>query len=134
MGICKSTAPCRRRQRGGLALPIIALAVAVMSGAPAVAEELGHEQEIVDVSRITCGEFGRMPLPRALVLVGWIGGFYAGQTRETRVEVPAFIEVADRVIALCREDEAKRLMAVVDEEVQRLDPRTSGTRGGGPSR
>ena len=41
-------------------------------------------QQVVDVSLITCGEFGRMPLLRALVLVGWVGGFYDARKNDQK--------------------------------------------------
>ena len=55
-----------------------------------------------------------MPLPRALVLVGWVGGFYDGRKNDTKVEVLAFVDMAERVNSLCRENESMRLMALVD--------------------
>ena len=75
--------------------------------------------EVVDVSLIMCGEFGRMPLLRALVLVGWVGGFYDGRKNDTKVEVLAFVDMAERVISLCRDNESMRLMALVDQELRR---------------
>jgi hypothetical protein len=82
------------------------------------AEDL-KAQQVVDVSLITCGEFGRMPLPRALVLVGWVGGFYDGRKNDTKVEMLAFVDMAERVISLCRENESMRLTALIDQELRR---------------
>ena len=60
-----------------------------------------------------------MPLPKALLLTGWIGGFYAGRKNETKVEISDFVDKAERVISLCRENEAMRLMALVAQELCR---------------
>lgn len=100
------------------ALSVIVLHAHVGMSLSARAEDL-EGQQVVDVSLITCGEFGRMPLPRALVLVGWVGGFYDGRKNDTQVEVPAFVDMAERVISLCRENESMRLMALVDRELRR---------------
>jgi hypothetical protein len=78
-----------------------------------------EKQGVVDVSLIICGELLRMPLAQALVLVGWVGGFYAGRENDTKVEIPAFVDEADRVISLCRENESMRLMTLVDEDLRR---------------
>jgi HdeA/HdeB family len=58
-----------------------------------------------------------MPLARALV--GWVRGFYAGRKNDTRVEVLAFVDEAERVITLCRENESMRLMTLVSEDMRR---------------
>ncbi len=63
---------------------------------------------------ITCGEFGRMPLLRALVLVGWVGGFYDGRKNDTKVEVLAFADMAERMNSPIRDNELMRLMALVE--------------------
>jgi len=76
-------------------------------------------QRVVDVSLITCGEFVRMPIGQALVLVGWVAGFFAGRTNDTKVEVLDFVDEAERVISLCRENESTRLMTLVDEDWRR---------------
>ena len=100
------------------ATAVIVLHAPVGMSFSARAEDLVGQQ-VVDVSLITCGEFGRMPLPRALVLVGWVGGFYDGRKNDTKVEVLAFVDMAERVISLCRENESMRLMALVDQELRR---------------
>lgn len=100
------------------AMLVIVLHAHVGMSSAARAEDL-EGQQVVDVSLITCGEFGRMPLLRALVLVGWVGGFYDGRKNDTKVEVPAFADMAERVISLCRENESMRLMALVDGELRR---------------
>jgi len=81
------------------------------------AEDL-RGQAVVDASLITCGEFVRMPLAPALVLVGWVGGFHAGQKNDTKVDLVAFVDEADRVISLCRENESMRLMSLVEEDLR----------------
>jgi hypothetical protein len=96
------------RARSMTAMSVIVLQVLVGMSFSARADDL-EGQRVVDASLITCGEFLRMPLLRALVLVGWVGGFYAGRKNDTKVEVPAFMDEADRVISLCRENESMRL-------------------------
>jgi hypothetical protein len=116
------------------ALFAIALHLYLSIVSSAQADDMEGKPEVVDVSLITCGEFGRMPLPRALVLVGWIGGFYAGRNGDTKVEVHTFVDAAERVIAVCREHESMRLMVAVDEEVRRLAAPSDGTPAAAPNR
>jgi hypothetical protein len=80
----------------------------------------------------TIARFERMPLPRALVLAGWIGGFYAGLKNDTKVDVPAFVNNADHMIALCREHESMRLMALVEQELRRDHKPAHGPRPTAP--
>ena len=112
------TRPQATRARSMAAILVIVLHAHVGISFSAGAEDL-KGQQVVDVSLITCGEFGRMPLLRALVLVGWVGGFYDGRKNDTEVEVLAFADMAERVISLCRENESMRLMALVDQELRR---------------
>ena len=73
---------------------------------------------VVDIASITCGDFERLSLPTALVLVGWIGGFYAGLRDDTKVDPSAFGDKADHVLALCRGNESMTLMALVEQELR----------------
>jgi hypothetical protein len=120
MAIRGIRARCPRiaRARTMAAMSIIVLQAHVGTSFSARADDL-EGQQVVDVSRITCGEFLRMPLARAFVLVGWIGGFYAGRKNDTKVEVLAFVDEAEKVISLCRENESMRLMTVVDRDLRR---------------
>jgi hypothetical protein len=61
-------------------------------------------------------------------------GFYAGQKNETKVEVPDFVDKADRVVALRREHEAMRLMALVEQELCLEQARKHGRRPTAPCR
>ena len=69
---------------------------------------------VVDMSSLSCGELLRMPLPEALIAVGWIGGFYAGLKNDPKVNVPVLADKADQIIALCRENESTGVMALVE--------------------
>jgi hypothetical protein len=69
---------------------------------------------VVDMSSLTCGELLRVPVPQALIAVGWIGGFYAGLKNDPKVNLPAFAEMADQIIALCGENESTGVMALVE--------------------
>jgi hypothetical protein len=102
-----------RLRRIAIVSIIVLYAHVEMSFSPR-AEDL-EEHRVIDISLVTCGEFGRMPLPRALVLVGWVSGFYAGLENDTKVDVPVFVEKAERVISLCRQDESMRLMTLVEK-------------------
>ena len=106
------------RARSMAAMLVIVLHAHLGTSSSGRAEDL-EGQQVVDVSLITCGEFGRMPLLRALVLVGWVGGFYDARRNDTKVEVLAFVAMAERVISLCRDNESMRLMALVDQELRR---------------
>jgi hypothetical protein len=91
------------------------------------------EPQVVDVSLITCGDFLRMPLAQALVLVGWIGGFYAGRINDTKVEMQAFVGETERIISLCGENQSARLMTLVDEDLRREQGLGDGADGLPPS-
>jgi len=74
-----------------------------------------HEgNRIVDMSSLSCGDLLRMPLPKALIAVGWIGGFYAGLKNDPNVNVPEFADKADQIIALCRQNQSTGVMALVE--------------------
>jgi hypothetical protein len=104
--------------RSMAAMSVIFLQAHIGMSVSARADDL-EGQRVVDVSLITCGEFLRMPLTQALVLVGWVGGFYAGRGNDTKVEMPVFMDEAERVISLCHENQSMRLMTVVDEDLRR---------------
>ena len=69
---------------------------------------------IVDISSLSCADLLRMPLPEALIVVGWIGGFYAGLKNDSKVNVLMFAEDADQIIALCRKNESTSVMTLVE--------------------
>jgi hypothetical protein len=69
---------------------------------------------IVDISALSCADLLRMPLPQALIAVGWIGGFYAGLKNDSRVNVLVFANDADQIIALCRKNESTSVMTLVE--------------------
>jgi len=69
---------------------------------------------IVDISSLSCGELLQMPLPQALIVVGWIGGFYAGLKNDSRVDILMFAGDADQIIALCRKNESTSVMTLVE--------------------
>ena len=69
---------------------------------------------VVDMSSFTCGEFLQLPLPQALIAVGWIGGFYAGLRDDPKVNVMEFADKADQIIALCRENQSIGVMALLE--------------------
>jgi len=79
-----------------------------------VSAESPERNRVVDMSSLSCGDLLRMPLPEALIAVGWIGGFYAGVKNDPKVDVPMFANEADQVVALCRQDEAISVMALVE--------------------
>ena len=79
-----------------------------------VSAENPEGNRVVDMSSLSCGELLRMPLPEALIAVGWIGGFYAGLKNDPKVNVPVFADKADQIIALCRENESTGVMALVE--------------------
>jgi hypothetical protein len=43
-----------------------------------VSAESAERIRVVDMASVSCGELLQMPLPQALIAVGWIAGFYAG--------------------------------------------------------
>ena len=81
---------------------------------PVAAEGLDQRQT-VDLSVLSCADLLRMPLPQALVVVGWIGGFYAGLKNDTIVHVLSFIDDADRIVDLCRNNGSSSVMTLVEQ-------------------
>ena len=79
-----------------------------------VSAENSEGDRVVDMSSLSCGKLLGMPLPEALIAVGWIGGFYAGLKNDPKVNVPLFADKADQIIALCRENESTGVMALVE--------------------
>ena len=85
-----------------------------------VCAESPEKSRIVDMSSLSCGELLQLPLPQALIAVGWIGGFYAGLKNDPNVNVPEFADKADQIIALCRENESTSVMALVERTLHPL--------------
>jgi HdeA/HdeB family len=85
-----------------------------------VCAESAEKSRIVDMSSLSCGEFLQLPLPQALIAVGWIGGFYAGLKNDPNVNVPEFADKADQIIALCRGNESTGVMALVERTLHPL--------------
>lgn len=81
---------------------------------PVRAESSFEGNQIVDMSSLSCAELLRMPLPQALMAVGWIGGFYAGLKNDSRVNILMFAGDADQIIALCRKNELTSVMTLVE--------------------
>ena len=96
------------------AIPSFTLVYAWLGIVNPVSAESPEGNRIVDMSSISCGELLRMPLPEALIAVGWIGGFYAGLKNDPKVDVPMFADKADQIIALCSENESTTVMALVE--------------------
>jgi hypothetical protein len=69
---------------------------------------------IVDIPSLSCADLLQMPLPQALIAVGWIGGFYAGLKNDSRVNVLVFADDADQIITLCRKNESTSVMTLVE--------------------
>jgi len=59
-------------------------------------------------------ELARLPVPRALLVMGWVAGYDAGLKHETRVDVPEFW-TTQRVITLCRDIESTAVITLVDQ-------------------
>jgi hypothetical protein len=84
-----------------------------------------ERNRVVDMSTLSCGELLRMPLPEALIAVGWIAGFYAGLMNDPKVNVPVVADKADQIIALCRENESTSVMALVERTFHPLQAPTT---------
>jgi hypothetical protein len=65
-----------------------------------------------------------MPLPEALIVVGWIGGFYAGLRNDPRVQLSIFADDADRILNLCRTSQSTSVMTLVERTFGRDRPPT----------
>jgi hypothetical protein len=102
-----------------------ALLCAWLGVADFVSAESPEGNRVVDMSSVSCGELLRMPLPEALIAVGWIGGFYAGLKNDPKVDVPMFAEKADQIISLCRENESTNVMALVERTFHPLQAPTT---------
>lgn len=90
-----------------------------------VSAESPEGNRVVDMSSVSCGELLRMPLPEALIAVGWIAGFYAGLMNDPKVNVPVVADKADQIIALCRENESTSVMALVERTFHPLQAPTT---------
>jgi hypothetical protein len=75
-----------------------------------------EERPLIDITTVSCRELLKTPLPRALVLVGWLGGYFSGLRNESKVDPRKFIEGADRVLLRCQEDETLALIEVAKRE------------------
>ena len=78
----------------------------------------------VDMSALSCADLLRMPLPEALIVVGWIGGFYAGVRNDPRVQLSIFADDADRILNLCRTNQSTSVMTLVERTFGLVRPPT----------
>jgi hypothetical protein len=98
-----------------LAAALSIFLIAISEGAVSARAQVLGEQYI-DIALVPCRELVRLPLPQALVLVGWLGGYVAGLRSESRVDRRKFIEGAERVLTQCRENESLPLIEVAKQE------------------
>jgi hypothetical protein len=108
------TSSTRRLWLVRASIPFFALIYVWLGIVNLVGAESLEGNQVVDMSSLSCGEFLRIPLPQALIAVGWIGGFYAGLKNDPKVNVLVFADKADQIIALCRENESTGVMALVE--------------------
>ena len=108
------TSSTRRLWAARAAIVCYTFLYACVGGANCVSAGSRDGNRIIDMSTLSCGDLLRMPLPEALIAVGWIGGFYAGLKNDPNVNVPEFADKADQIIALCREDQSAGVMALVE--------------------
>ena len=67
----------------------------------------------------------RILLVEALIVVGWIGGFYAGLGNDPRVQPSIFADDADRILNLCRTNQSTSVMTLVERTFGLVRPPTS---------
>jgi len=94
----------------------------------AIAKPIGaqslEDNPSVDMSALSCADLLRMPLPEALIVVGWIGGFYAGLRNDPRVQLSIFADDADRILNLCRTNQSTSVMTLVERTFGLVRPPT----------
>ena len=105
----------RPRSAIHLAAALSMLLFAISEGAVSARAQVLGEQYI-DIALVPCRELGQLPLPQALVLVGWLGGYVAGLRNESRVDRRKFIEGAERVLMRCRENKSLPLIEIAKQE------------------
>ena len=73
-----------------------------------------HAQVTVDVSKITCEQYFR--LPDADIFAVWLSGYYHGQKREVTVETEQLKENAKKVRVACRlpDNVSRPIMELID--------------------
>lgn len=114
VGLKAMTSPTRRVWAARAAVISFTFLYALLGVANFVSAGSPERNRVVDMSSVSCGELLRMPLPEALIAVGWIAGFYAGLKNDPKVNVPVVADKADQIIALCRENESTSVMALVE--------------------
>jgi hypothetical protein len=88
------------------ALSACAVSVLLSSAAPA--------QTTMDVSKITCEQFGSFKVADPDHIALWLSGYYHGLQRSTIVEIQALKESARQVASFCRNNEKMRVMDAVE--------------------
>jgi len=77
------------------------------------------------MAALNCADLLRMPLPEALIVVGWIGGFYAGLRNDSRVQLSIFADDVDRILNLCRSNQSTSVMTLVERTFSLIRPPTA---------
>ena len=101
----------------------VALCAWLATAKPIGAQSL-EDNPSVDMSALSCADLLRMPLPEALIVVGWIGGFYAGLRNDPTVQLSIFADDADRILNLCRTNQSTSVMTLVERTFGLVRPPT----------
>ena len=112
---------CARSRTGFFCSIVLCAWLAIAK--PLVAESL-EDNPSVDMSALSCADLLRMPLPEALIVVGWIGGFYAGLRNDPTVQLSIFADDADRILNLCRTNQSTSVMTLVGRTFGLVRPPT----------
>ena len=105
-----------------LACVIVSISVVVLhaeSGSSSPGTKNAGQQGMVDLATVTCRDFLQLPLPKALLLLGWVAGFNAALDNDTHVDPSAFLEKAERIISSCRKNGSMRVMNFAEKEMRR---------------
>jgi len=70
--------------------------------------------ETVDMAKFTCGQL-LTGSPDAIEAAVWIGGYYNGMHKNTKLDLENMKHNAEAVVAACKDNQKKAVMQTIDE-------------------
>lgn len=79
-----------------------------------LAANIGARAETVDMAKFTCNQL-LTGSPDAIEAAVWIGGYYNGMHKNTKLDLENMKHNAESIVAVCKENPKKSVMQTIDE-------------------
>ena len=90
------------------------LAVAGLVFALCVSTGVARAQVMLDVSKITCGQFVTYKVTNPKYLAVWLSGFHHGKSGDTTVDMQTLVANADKLVEYCLKNQDVPMMQAAE--------------------